>query len=113
MDTDFVSTTKKTPVKEILIDVVKFIIAMGVGVMLDFILFQFNNLVNPTEVTKQTRYYIVLIGSLQIILNLIIITIMKRFNFGGALSVMGLFIPQSIVLKKLYKKSYAELANIA
>lgn len=94
------------------LDVLKFILALFIGVGLDLLVYQFNALINPTEETKETHIYIVIIGILQILLNTIVVRIMGKLNFNGTLSTMALFIPQTIVLNKLFNHTYVKSAQI-
>jgi len=87
--------------KNIMKDIGKFLVAMLVGIVIEFIFFKLTQL--STNLNKSVSTSI--IGGLQLVINIIIITLLKKFRVNGSLTIMGLFLPQTLIIQSLHRPS--------
>lgn len=91
-------------------DIGSFLVTMLLGIILDFTIYRLYELLKPTQFSSkvQMNSYFIFIGIIQLFLNLFTIQFIRLYQVSGDLSIMGLFIPQSIIFKKLYQQTYID-----
>jgi hypothetical protein len=99
----------KKEIKSSMHDVGIFILGLGIGTSLDYLLSELHSIIHPYEVDSSkplAMSYLVLLGLFQIFINIIIIHISQKMEIVGGLFMMGLFIPQSVIITSIYGTPY-------
>lgn len=97
-------------INENIYNLVIFLIAVFMGIILDFIMFQIYTLTTPDYFVSiyRQKLWIGMMGLFQLFLNLIVIGMLRSYKFNGPLMIIGLFVPQSLLFKELYRTTYIE-----
>ncbi|MDC3332967.1 hypothetical protein OAV62_01880 [bacterium] len=85
-----------------------FILGMMIGILLDVIIYFVDNYArkhHTKSVVKHWILYTFLLGFFQILINIITIRVAKYNGLNGDLFVTGIFITQTLVISRLYRKN--------
>ena len=97
----FIEPTDEITTKEIVKDLVKFLISLAIGTIVDIGMYYIQQGLGRYQTNK--FIFTALAGNIQIVINLIILSFFQKHKVGGALTVTGLFIPQTFIIKHLYR----------
>ncbi len=86
-------------------------IAMAVGMSLDVVIAYIHSLIHPFEVPEnklQVNCILFMLGLLQILLNAIALNMLFKYKLKSSTLVLGLFLPQSLIIGHVYGTSYVK-----
>ena len=80
-----------------------FVIGFGAGVVIDKAMFALHTRIKKEFVSEHDKAYLALLGILQLILNIVVLTVIKYYEPSPDLFSMGLFMPQANFFRVIYK----------
>lgn len=82
-----------------------FMIGMTFGVIVDLIFYYIDEYaLKEYPKLEQSRLFTFVVGFMQIFINIVVIRVSKFYNVNGDLFITGIFLPQTLLIQRLYRK---------